>query len=189
MTAPGLHIIGLCGAAGAGKSTVAQLLEQHHGYSQIALADPILDMVHALFAAAGVDGAWAVERSLKEQPTTLGFSYRHLAQSLGTEWGRNTIAPDLWLRVAAGRINQLRLHQADVVVSDIRFPDEAAWLLQKSGTLVCVHRAGIPGARPHESEAHWPSLPATHHIHNDGSLATLADSVHRLVLHLNRPTT
>ena len=93
-------LIGLTGRANAGKSTVAQLLEKDYAFTELALADPILDMVHALFAAANIDGAWAVARSLKEQPTRLGYSYRQLAQTLGTEWAR-TLSPDFWLRVLA----------------------------------------------------------------------------------------
>jgi hypothetical protein len=93
-------LIGLTGRAGAGKSTVASILSDQFAFFELAFADPIQNMVGTLFAEGGIDGAWMVERALKEKPTVLGFSYRHLAQSLGTEWGRG-LAPDFWLRIAA----------------------------------------------------------------------------------------
>jgi hypothetical protein len=97
-------LLGLIGNAGAGKDTVAAFLEDEHAFERIGFADPVLDMVLALFNAAGIDGAWAVERSLKELPTpVLNTSYRRLAQSLGTQWGRELIGPELWVTIAAHR--------------------------------------------------------------------------------------
>lgn len=176
-------LLGLCGAAGAGKSTVAAYLEEQFAFAQIALADPIVDMIGALFAAAGVDGAWMVERALKEQPTTLGVSYRRLAQTLGTDWGRQIVAPDLWLRVAAARLASPALQHEHVVVSDVRFPNEAAWLTARGGVLVRVLRLepDLPAVQPHVSEQHWLALPATHELLNYGSVATLHDQVDRLM--------
>lgn len=176
-------LVGLCGAAGAGKSTVAAYLEHEHAFAQLALADPIVDMIGALFSAAGVDGAWMVERALKEQPTTLGVSYRRLAQTLGTDWGRQIVAPDLWLRVATQRLASPALQAENVVVSDIRFPNEAQWLQARGGVLVRLLRleADLPAVQPHASEQHWLTLPATHELLNYGSVATLHEQVDRLV--------
>lgn len=176
-------LLGLCGAAGAGKSTVAAYLEHEYAFAQVALADPIVDMIGALFGAAGVDGAWMVERALKEQPTTLGVSYRRLAQTLGTDWGRQIVAPDLWLRVAAQRLASPALQAENVVVSDIRFPNEAQWLQARGGVLVRVLRvqAELPAVQPHISEQHWRTLPASHELLNFGGVVTLHAQVDRLM--------
>jgi hypothetical protein len=179
MTAP--LLIGLCGRAGAGKSTVARYLEDEFAFVDVALAEPILDMIGALFAHAGVDGAWMVERSLKEQPTVLGHSYRRLAQTLGTEWGRQQLGPDFWLQVASLRLARPHLATENIVVSDIRFPNEAAWLQQRGGVLVRVVRDITPQVARHTSEAHADSLPATTELLNFGSRATLEDQIDRLV--------
>ena len=171
-------LIGLTG--GAGKSTVARYLEDEVAFVQLAFADPIVDMIGALFNAAGVDGAWMVERALKEQPTTLGFSYRRLAQTLGTEWGR-TLAPDFWLRVAAQRLDKPHLQGESIVISDVRFPNEAAWLQARGGHLVRVVREFSPPVRPHVSEQHTDILLVTTELLNFGSRETLFDQVDRLV--------
>lgn len=186
-------LIGLTGRAGAGKSTVAAMLADSYACHQLALADPILEMVHTLFALTGVDGAWATERALKEQPTMLGYSYRHLAQTLGTEWGRG-LSPDFWVRVLDLRLAMPELQGENVVISDVRFPNEAAYIHRRGGVLVRVLR-DVPAApsavmsqatAAHASEQYSATLPVTHELINNGSLATLEDQVNRLVGLLRR---
>jgi hypothetical protein len=172
-------LIGLTGRAGAGKSTVASMLADY-AFVEVAFADPIVDMVGALFALAGVDGAWMVERSLKEQPTVLGVSYRQLAQTIGTEIGRQ-ITADFWVRVMHQRLQALELRDENVVISDVRFPNEADWIRERGGYLVRVLRHDLPAVRPHSSEAHTDLLPVTTELLNFGSLSTLHDQVERLV--------
>jgi hypothetical protein len=179
-------LIGLVGRAGAGKTTVANHLEAEWAFESIAFADPILAMALALFDDAGVGAEWAVERALKDQPVpTLGVSYRRIAQTLGTAWGRQTIGDDLWLRVAASKLQRARLHQASVVISDVRFPNEAQWLLEQGGLLVRVTRPDLPplpaDAASHPSEHYAERLPVHEVLLNGASITTLCDRVDDLV--------
>ena len=178
MTKPRL-ILGLTGRAGAGKTTVARILEDEFAFVELTFADPIVNMIGALFADADIDGAWMIERDLKEQPTTLGFSYRQLAQSLGTEWGRQ-LSPDFWLRVLATRLDAPHLATENIVISDVRFPNEAAFVADRGGSVVRVLRNVAP-VRGHVSEAHTDALPVTTELLNFGSHATLVDQVDRMV--------
>lgn len=179
-------LIGLTGRANSGKSTVAAFLEDEFAFEIVAFADPIVDMIGALFNAAGVDGAWMAERALKEQPTTLGFSYRHLAQTLGTDWGRFMLAPDFWLRVMGHKLSGPHLQQLDVVVSDVRFPNEADFITARGGVVVRVVRDMRYQTRGHVSEAYTDDLPVTTELLNLGSKATLLDQVARMVDTLRR---
>lgn len=178
-------LIGLTGRAGAGKSTVAAYLQDQYACAEIAFADPIVNMIGSLLADANISGAWMTERALKEQPTPLGFSYRELAQSLGTEWGRG-LAPDFWLRVAAQRLYALHASGDNVVISDVRFPNEAAFIQAHGGVLVRVLRQDLPAVRQHASEAHVDQLPITTELLNFGSVATLHDQVDRFIDTLRR---
>lgn len=173
-------LIGLCGRANAGKSTVAGMLAHEFAFEEIAFADPIVNMIGALFADADIGSGWMTERALKEQPTRLGFSYRELAQTLGTEWGRQ-LHPEFWLRVAALKLERASLHHENVVFSDVRFPNEAKFITQRGGVLVRVLRDTAPTARAHSSEAYVDTLPVTTELLNFGSKETLLDQVDRLI--------
>lgn len=176
-------LVGLIGRAGAGKSTVASMLCDSYAFTELALADPIVNMIGSLLANAGIDGAWMTERALKELPTPLGVSYREMAQSLGTEWGRN-LRPGFWLRVLAQRLAGLELQGENIVVSDVRFPDEADFITARGGVLVRVLREQTGPVRDHVSESHVGSLPAAYELLNYGSLATLGDQVEKLIQRL-----
>lgn len=179
-------LIGLTGRAGAGKSTVAHHLEDEWAFEHFALADPILSMVLALFEETGISETWAIARALKEQPVpTLGVSYRRIAQTLGTEWGRQVMGPDFWLRVAAHKLRQARLHEAKVVISDVRFANEAQWVIKQGGVLVRVLRPDLPPLPPdtaaHSSEQHAGALPVRAELLNGASIDALRDRVDDLV--------
>lgn len=179
-------LIGLTGQAGAGKDTVAAFLEDEYAFERYAFADPIFEMVLALFHRAGISEAWATERALKEQPTAIGPSYRRLAQTLGTEWGRHTVADDLWIRVAELQLAEARRCGLHVVISDVRFVNEAAWIRAQGGVLVRVLRRDLPPVAPHVSEREMAAIEPDHELLNHGSTATLFDQVDRLIEALRR---
>lgn len=186
-------LIGLVGRAGAGKTTVANHLEAEWAFEPIAFADPILAMALALFNEAGVDAAWAMERVLKDKPAPeLGVSYRRIAQTLGTEWGRELMGPDFWLQVAAHKVRVARMQQASVVISDVRFPNEAQWLIEQGGLLVRVVRPDLPpladdATASHASEHYAQRLPVHEELLNGASITTLCDRVDDLMRSLRAP--
>lgn len=138
-------IIGLTGRAGCGKDTVADFLCEAHGFVKIALADPIREGAKAMF---GLTDEQLHRRDLKEQPIDwIGHSPRHILQTLGTEYGRQYVSDDIWLRVAGQRIERIRrsapcMHVSGIVISDIRFENEADWLRNLGGHLWFVRRPG-----------------------------------------------
>lgn len=181
-------LIGLTGPAGCGKDTVRSILEMHHGYHGLALADPIRSMVTSLLRTACADANHAHARALKEQDIPgLGVSYRHLAQTLGTEWGRDTIGPDLWTSVADMRMVELvsdNVGPINFVVSDIRFESEAQWLLQRGGVIWEIMRPGLPPVRAHSSEAGIPHAHISQALCNGGNIADLHQCVHSALAHV-----
>lgn len=171
-------LIGLTGLAGSGKDTVREILDANHEYDGIAFADPIRDMLRELLATVSVDEKWMTERDLKEADIPeLGVSYRKMAQLLGTEWGR-AIHPDLWLKIAESRIALFRKFDSPgVVISDVRFPNEAAWVKSQGGVVWRILRPGIEPVRAHASEALVDSLPYDYVIDNRGTIDDLKPAV------------
>lgn len=142
------RVIGITGKAGAGKDTVAAFFVQEHGYVQYSLAYPIKAALNAMF---GWDMLQWVDREWKEHVIPeLGKSPRQMAQTLGTEWGRGTVDENLWLTLAQAFVST---SECPVVISDVRFDNEA-WLIHElGGELIRVSRRDTQSVAAHASEA------------------------------------
>lgn len=167
-------IIGLCGYAGAGKDTAADAMLlvanrfANAEAARFAFADPMRDMLRAL----GVPLACMSDRILKERPIPgLGRSYRQLAQTLGTEWGRVCHGEDFWVKALAKRVDESSARI--ILISDVRFPNEAEWIKSTGGCLARVNRPGVIDVTPHVSEAHVDGFKPDYELNNLGSLLTL----------------
>ena len=179
-----MQLIGLTGRAGCGKDTIAEFLCETHGFVKLALADPLRNGLRAML---GLTAEQLHRRDLKETPIDwIGRSPRYLMQTLGTEWAREHIAPDLWLRVAARRIDEIKaappiLHIAGIVISDIRFENEADWLRGLGGKLWLIKRNKKnlldSQTATHSSEQHIPTQMGEPRIYNFGTFDDLYDQV------------
>jgi hypothetical protein len=146
-----MKLIGIAGRAHSGKDTVANLLCARHGFTRYAFAMPIKDGLMAMLrlTRAEVDGAD------KDKPLDRlgGITTRRLMQTLGTDWGRNMIGEDLWLRMAEYWLGYHRQFSARIVVSDVRYENEAAWVRRQGGEIWHVERRDREPVERHSSEA------------------------------------
>lgn len=143
-----LPIVAFTGPAGSGKSTATRHLIEQHGYTLVKFAGPLKDMMRAIGLSER-----EIEGDLKEKPSYLlcGKTPRHAMQTLGTEWGRDILGSDFWIRLWRARVEQAASEGKRVVVDDCRFPNEAKAIRQLGGDIYkLVGRGGIPGH--HESE-------------------------------------
>jgi hypothetical protein len=61
--------------------------------------------------------------------------------------------PDLWIQVLANRIQMVADDSDCIVISDVRFENEAQWIRSKGGELWHIVRPGFDGGvREHPSE-------------------------------------
>jgi hypothetical protein len=167
-----MKLIAFAGKAGAGKDAAAMRLITRHQYALYKFAQPIKVGLAAMF---GLD--WEqLEGSEKETEIEwLGKSPRQLMQTLGTEWGRQCVADDVWLRVAEMQWKRLvadRLFDG-LAISDCRFENEAAWVRSQGGTVVHLRRDGIDAVAAHASESGLAVLPGDIEVNNNGSLQDL----------------
>lgn len=168
-------LIGLCGAAGSGKNTVANLLTESGLCVQLAFADPLYQCVSAI---AGLPVSRLQDRAVKEAEIPwLGKSPRQLLQSLGTEWGRDAVHPEIWIRIAMERASRHLSVGLAVVITDVRFDNEAAAIVAAGGEVWKVVRPGwrcLSGdAATHPSEAGVSERLIARTIDNSGSLDAL----------------
>lgn len=141
-------LIGLTGYARSGKSTVAGILRERDNFVEHSSADPIRRMARDIL---GVSLAELDEIKTVPQDILGGKTPRFLMQTLGTEWGREMIAPDLWINVCMQHVARSRLAGNPVVISDVRFPNEAHAIRKAGGVIWRVLRPGVEVAA-HASE-------------------------------------
>lgn len=166
-------LIGLCGPAGAGKNTVAEFLTGT--FMQIAFADPLYECVSTI---TGLPVGKLKDREVKEAVIPwLGKSPRQMLQSMGTEWGRNTIHDEIWIRITMERIKPELDCGRSVVITDVRFDNEAQAILAAGGEVWRVARPGwrclADEAAAHQSEAGVSDHLVARTIDNSGSLDDL----------------
>lgn len=161
-------IVGLTGPAGAGKDTVAEMIQRIYGFKRIAFAHTLKNML----AIAGMPEP---ERELKEALLPgLPFSWRRAAQTLGTEWGRS-LDPDLWVKLT---MLHMQRNPGNYVISDVRFENETAAIRQLGGTIVHIHGRKtdlVGGTAKHASEAQVKQEASDLLLPNDGDLRLLQD--------------
>lgn len=129
-------IIGITGKAGVGKSTIANILVKDYGYICAPFAGPLKDMLSAIGLTH--DELYGDKKEVVN--SNYGVTPRHMMQTLGTEWGRDIIGQHIW--VEAWRRSLYRKYQNhNIVVDDIRFPNEVAAVRSLGGKVVNIHWA------------------------------------------------
>lgn len=185
------RLIGLTGAAGAGKDTVAQFIAAY-GYHVTAFAEPIKRKLADRFGfpyedwddreAKEVCLAWFGRSALHADGQW--FSRRSWAQWLGTDFAREVFGHDCWLHAMERRLPELYAKAPGrVVITDVRFDNEAAFIRNRGGEVWHIIR---PAAQPipeaaHISERGVDSEYYSLSLSNNGSLAQLCGAVASLM--------
>lgn len=167
-------LIGLTGKARSGKDTVAaMILENAMFTTKYSFADPIRAMLKGL----GVDMNDPFWIKHKEDPIgPSGFSPRVLMQTLGTEWAR-ALDENFWINLAQAKLDSLE--GCMMVVPDVRFENEAAWIRQAGGVVCHITRPDAPTVAAHSSEAGVRYKSGDLCLVNDGTINDLYKLVMR----------
>jgi hypothetical protein len=146
-------IIGFAGKKQVGKSTATGWLVDA-GFARSSFAEPMKEMAVSMLVGMGLsfDEVMFFMQYKEERMPLLGVSMRHLLQTLGTDWGRQLIHPDVWVMATARRIEDQLNQGRDVVIEDVRFENEAAFIRDHGGLVVHIEReTGYSDG--HESES------------------------------------
>lgn len=169
-------LVALAGVAGSGKSTVAEHLVAQYGYTRLKFAGPLKDMCRAI----GMTEAM-IEGAEKETPIDwlCGRTPRYVMQRLGTEFGRDLIGADFWVRLFQRQADAIITNGGRIVVDDCRFDNEAAAVQAMGGIVIrLVGRGGLAGN--HQSEQITDEADAI--VHNDGTIGDLHHRVREALL-------
>lgn len=179
--------VGLIGAAGSGKDTVANILAHGWAYKRVAFADPVRDALFKLdplvFNSNGTTqrvsdavGSLGWEEAKRQNPDIRG-----LLQRLGTDVVRS-MAPDLWVDQAETAAKDMGRWGQTPVFTDTRFQNEVDMIRHHGGIIIRVVRDGlINEAAGHVSEQLWSTVDADLTIHNYDTLPILAETVHHAI--------
>ena len=163
-------IVGLCGYAGSGKDTMANILVQERSFERRAFADKLKDI------------AYSLDPNLAEVVDILGWdvakqipSYRGLLQELGVAV-REHLGENTWVDAV---LNDRSGIWDDIVITDVRFDNEIDRILDLGGRVGEVVRVGVGPVNEHVSEGEWGMRRNEFHftIHNNKSLVFMRPKI------------
>lgn len=184
-----MEIIGLSGYARSGKDEAAKVLVEEFGFTRVAFADKLREVLYQLNPLISVWRQWdeepgpvfvqdAIDRygwdGYKE--TIYSDEIRRLLQRLGTEAGRQTLWDSIWIDAA------LTGHPEDakIVVSDARFFNEFDAIRARGGYIWRIDREGVGPANDHASEIEAIDYPYfSLYLKNDGTLEEYKELIRR----------
>ena len=168
---PNYNIIGLTGYAQSGKDTFASILVEKYGYSRIAFADKIRDFLYGINPMVACSPTGYLQDLVnlvgwdkaKQEPQV-----RRLLQDLGIS-ARDLISEDIWVTAALSSVSK----DQRVVITDVRFENEAAMIKSMGGQLWRVKRSGVGPVNDHVSESEMDGYKVDQIFVNNGTLDDL----------------
>jgi hypothetical protein len=198
-------IIGVVGFIGSGKGTVADILVQKHNFTKLSFADTVKDATAAIFGwpRALLEGDTDESRAWREEKdewwsekTGKHITPRNMLQLMGTEVGRDMIDSNIWVYSLERR---LELYP-NVVIADVRFPNEIKFIQSKGGFVIRVKRGPDPEWYDtamlankesntdlmidypiHYSEWAWIGSIMDYHLVNEGALSMLEADINHML--------
>ncbi len=207
-------IIGFVGFIGSGKDTAADYLVNYHGFRRDSFANSLKDAAASVFGWDRVllEGRTTESRKWRDQvdqwwADRLGIptlTPRWVLQYWGTDVLRNHFHDDIWI---ASLENRMRKTKDNIVISDVRFPNEISAIHNAGGMVVRIKRGPDPEwyedaaimnsgntnmgwlisktkileLKIHPSETSWIGGKIDHTIINDDSMDKLFDQIKNLV--------
>lgn len=191
-------VLGLGGLYGAGKDALADYLVEHYGFVKLGMSDTL---AHALYTLNPWIPINTEDRQpgqefgmfMRYQPLVDAQGYveakknpevRRLLQSLGTEVGRKILGDRVWVDIQRDKINYLTEQGKHVVVTGVRYENEADLFEELGATTAWVTR-GDDGSNKNPTALHSSETTLTAEdfdeiVYNTGTLEhlySLADAL------------
>ena len=208
-------IIGFVGLIGAGKDTAADYLVNFHGFRRDSFANTLKDAVAHVFGwdRTLLEGRTKEAREWREQVDPWWaerlqipkLTPRWVLQYWGTEVCRVGFHDDIWI---ASLENKMRKTRDNIVISDVRFPNEIKAIHNAGGLVIRVKRGDDPAwfqaatdynkgpngnaawslsknkldqLKVHASEYSWVGGDIDYTVWNNASIDDLFDQIKNLV--------
>lgn len=161
-------LVGVAGFARTGKDTLVQQI----GWPRAAFADELKADLHTAVTGLGLD---------VNDP-----AHKEMARPLMVEYGRlgRKANPDVW-------ISRLFLPPVRAAIADLRYVNEARWVIRQGGLVVRLHREGYGPANEEEAESfaeldeylgqEGSGCRAVAHVYNRGTAEDLGKSAEEAI--------
>ena len=210
-------ILGIVGAIGSGKDTIADYLSNFHEFRRESFASSVKDALSVIFGwdRTMLEGRTKVSRIWREEidqwwAERLNIPHltpRWVMQNFATELCREQFHKDIWI---ASLENKIRKSKDNIVITDCRFPNEFETIKKLGGNIIRVKRGPEPEWHPyvknalngdihsksillqqygiHESEWAWYGLTFDIVIENNGTMDELYHQINDFINQgLNHP--
>ena len=169
-------IIGLTGGKRHGKDSTANFIEEQIPIVRVSFAEPLKRCAQELFAGQTID--WE-----NKDGEYLPIPGKHTVRDLYIAIGRGLreyLAQDIWIFLAQNEIACAAKENSLVVITDVRYPNEAKMIRSMGGKIVKVVR---PTLLPYsEAETQIDLISADYFLLNSGSLSDLRAQIQTSLL-------
>lgn len=120
----------------------------------------------------------------EEEIPCVGYSYRYLARTIGTEWGRRLVGELIWLKAFSQKFLRFSLKQ-QIVNDDLRFINELEFLRELGFITVKIVR---PTDRPSGLDTHQSDVDLAYYdewdyiLDNSGTIEDLYQTINREIV-------
>jgi hypothetical protein len=166
-------IIGLCGYAQSGKDSVAEVLVNQYGYTRVAFADPIRELLYEMDPTVK-DGGYRLQGVVDgygwDVAKTAFPEVRTLLQNLGVG-ARKVFGEQFWVQQVLRQVH----FEGNYVITDVRFPNEADAIRKYDNSQIWrIKRPNVGAVNPHVSETAMDGEKVDQIFLNNGSLEDLS---------------
>ena len=181
-----MSVVGIFGKAGSGKDTIANYMIENLGYTKIAFADILKDIVSVIFSWDRhlLEGDTKESRQFRESKDVWWskkldkeITPRLMLQQIGTELFRNHFDKNIWIYAIERKIARY----SKVVITDIRFLNEHQLIKNLNGIIIKVIRNIDNKIPSHSSENNFNDFSFDFQIHNNHTIEDLHNQVMNLL--------
>lgn len=168
-------IIGISGKIGSGKSTLSKIIQKKLAYQEWNFADNLKKIVAILL---GYTYEEIITTEVKDVfIPEIDMNVRRVFQKVGTDCLRNNLHNDIW--VISLLLNYIKCGEPNIIIADVRFPNEAKFVLDHGGILIRINRdlpTNESNINNHISETALDDFPFEYIIENNGTIVDLENS-------------